>query len=102
MSMSEYRAKFVSVLALCGVDANLHSFRLYSLRRGGATHWYEVTGAYEECMRTGRWQNLKTCRLYVQGGEAALAGMKLPAVTRRLVKLASPCWYDVVGASLRQ
>ena len=36
-------------------DMEQHSFRGYSLRRGGATHLFQTTGSMEKALLAGRW-----------------------------------------------
>ena len=37
----------------------------YSLRRGGACHYFLLTGSMDKTMERGRWANQKTARIYV-------------------------------------
>ena len=37
----------------------------YSLRRGGACHYFLLTGSMDMTMERGRWGNQKTARIYV-------------------------------------
>ena len=53
-------------------------FRPYSLRRGGATHWFKCHGSLDKLMIHGRWASHKTCRIYINEGLATLAEMKIP------------------------
>ena len=53
-------------------------FRPYSLRRGGATHQFKMHGAFDRLMSHGRWQSLRTARLYINDGLAVLAELKIP------------------------
>lgn len=39
--------------------------RPYSLRRGGATHFFRVTGSMDAVMEAGRWRDQRTARIYV-------------------------------------
>lgn len=57
----------------------------YSLRRGGATWYFEATGSFSKTMLRGRWQHLKTCKLYIAQSQQALAHSTLPQeATHRL------------------
>ena len=53
-------------------------FRPYSLRRGGATFWFQKWGSLDRLMLLGRWHAVKTARIYVNEGLALLAEMTLP------------------------
>ena len=57
-------------------------FRPYSLRRGGATWWFQRWGSLDRLLVYGRWQAAKTARTYVNSGLAALAEMRLPRTTQ--------------------
>ena len=54
----------------------------YSLRRGGATWYFRHTGSFSRTMVRGRWQHLKTCKLYVAEAQTTLANLALPDPTQ--------------------
>ena len=62
---------------------DLTSFRYlpYSLRRGGATWFFRTCGSFSQTMMRGRWQHLKTCKLYISEAQLALSQVTLPRVT---------------------
>ena len=64
-------------------------FRPYSLRRGGATFWFQKWGTLDRLMLLGRWHAVKTARIYVNEGLAILAEMKLPwnAMNRQYTRM---------------
>ena len=53
-------------------------FRPYSLRRGGATFWFQKWGSLDRLMLLGRWHAVKTARIYINEGLAIMAEMQLP------------------------
>ena len=53
-------------------------FRPYSLRRGGATHFFTSQGTFDKLLVLGRWQSAKTARIYVNQGLAVLAELNMP------------------------
>ena len=53
-------------------------FRPYSLRRGGATFWFNKHHSFEKLLVQGRWAAAKTARIYLNEGLAVLAEMKVP------------------------
>ena len=53
-------------------------FRPYSLRRGGATFWFQQHGSLDKLLVQGRWASQKTARIYINEGLALLADLKLP------------------------
>ena len=68
----------------------LSSFKFlpYSLRRGGATWFFKHTGSFSRTMLRGRWQHLKTCKLYLNEAQIALTSLSLPpSVQNHLSKL---------------
>ena len=54
------------------------SFRPYSLRRGGSTFWFRRHGSFDKLMQAGRWQALKSARIYLEDGLAMSASLNLP------------------------
>ena len=72
-----------SCAALQLTDCN---FKPYSLRRGGATHLFEECGSLDTLLTAGRWQNQRTCRLYINSAMAALASMRVPPSAKALAE----------------
>lgn len=64
-------------------DLDLSSYRYlpYSLRRGGATWFFANSGSFSQTMMRGRWQHLKTCKLYIAEAQLALSQVALPRTT---------------------
>ena len=58
-----------------------HGFRPYSLRRGGATHWFQHHGSFDKLLVQGRWAAAKTAKIYVNEGLALLAEISIPVST---------------------
>ena len=58
-------------------------YQPYSLRRGGATEYFKRTSRFDVVMELGRWQNLKTCRMYVQDAMATSASISYSATQRQ-------------------
>ena len=75
-SHSTWRTRFSECLAGLGLEPL--SFRPYSLRRGGATHWFSKHGSLDRVVVLGRWQAQKTARIYINEGLSAIAEMSLP------------------------
>ena len=55
---------------------DLH-LRPYSLRRGGATFWFNQHGSFDKLLVQGRWAAARTARVYLNDGLAQLADMSL-------------------------
>ena len=53
-------------------------FRPYPLRRGGATHFFTRHGGFDQLLVLGRWQSVKTARVYINQGVAVLAEISVP------------------------
>lgn len=52
-------------------------FRPYSLRRGGATFWFQRHGNLDKILVQGRWLAQKTARIYLNEGLAMLAKTRI-------------------------
>ena len=72
----KWRKTFNQVVQAVGFDG--FDYRPYSLRRGGATHFFQVHGRFDSLLVLGRWQAAATARLYLNEGLATLAEMVLP------------------------
>ena len=71
----QWRKRFSEVLDAVGlVDFD---FRPYSLRRGGATHFFQRHGQFDSLLVLGRWNAAATARLYINSGLAVLAEINL-------------------------
>lgn len=54
-----------------------YNFRLYSIRRGGATAHFSTYGDINSTIFKGRWSDLRTARIYITEGAAAQAELQL-------------------------
>ena len=72
----KWRALFSESLRALGLEE--FGFRPYSLRRGGATHWFRRHGSFDKLMIQGRWAAQKTAKIYINEGLAVLAETKVP------------------------
>ena len=66
------------------------NFRPYSLRRGGATHIFQVSGSMELALLKGRWQSTKVAKIYLSDGLSYLPGLTFSEETRRLLRFWDP------------
>ena len=73
-SVADFRDTFNDACLALGLVS--FKFRLYSLRRGGATYLHEVIGM-DRLLERGRWQSTKTARVYLDDARAHLATFKL-------------------------
>ena len=67
-------------------------YKLYSLRRGGATHWFRVTNSMEATCERGRWQSSRTARIYVNDGLLELLDLNLNPKQQRAVARGLKLW----------
>ena len=70
-----WRALFTK--AIEALKLNDLRFRPYSLRRGGATFWFNQHGSFDKLLVQGRWAAARTARVYLNDGLAQLADMSL-------------------------
>ena len=56
-------------------DLKAHYFRPYSLRRGGATDCFQITGSMETVLLKGRWGSSQVSKIYIQDGLSFLPGL---------------------------
>ena len=73
----EMRRCFRKLILRCGLSPD--DYKPYSLRRGGSTHLYKITGNMGLVVERGRWSSIRTARIYVQEAEAMLKQMRLTA-----------------------
>ena len=65
-------------------------YQWYSLRRGGATHFFRATNDLSRVCFVGRWNSIKTARIYLTDALAQLTEIQLePVVQRNLLRLAN-------------
>ena len=73
---AKWRALFNSCLAGLGIEHL--GFRPYSLRRGGATYWFQKHHNLDRILLQGRWHTQKSARIYLNEGLSVLAQMNVP------------------------
>ena len=67
-------------------------YRWYSVRRGGATHAYRTTNNMAAICFKGRWNSVKTARIYICDAVAQLSDLTFSdQQSRRLHRLALQC-----------
>ena len=78
-----FRNKFSFYLKV--FDLQAHCFRPYSLRRGGATHVFQISGSMELTLLKGRWGSSRVARIYLQDGLSFLPGLTFSAKAKFLL-----------------
>lgn len=86
LSAHAFRAAFRDALKFCGLP---QAFKPYSLRRGGATHAFKMTGSYSQVCQAGRWASERTARIYISDSVAASVEISttLPSKALRIQNL---------------
>ena len=67
-----------------GLDPSVYT--PYCIRRGGATFDFIDSGSLDRALVRGRWQQLKTARIYIRQGEELLARLRFLAAQRSKFK----------------
>ena len=71
-------------------DLVSHGFRPYSLRRGGATHLFQVSGSMELALLKGRWSSPKVAKIYISDALSFLPAMEYSDLSRRMLQKWNP------------
>ena len=90
----DFYAKFQAYLARLKLGAE--GYKPYSLRRGGATHWFRRSGSMAATCERGRWSNAKTARIYINDGLLVLLDIKLSKAQRELIREGNALWSSLV------
>ena len=64
--------------AIEGLKLQDYAYRPYSLRRGGATFFFQHHGSFDRLLIQGRWAAAKTARIYLNDGLAQLSEISVP------------------------
>ena len=83
-SAVQFRRRFNVLCSL--MDLEKHQFRPYSLRRGGATHYFQIHHSMEACLIRGRWESSRVARLYISDALSHLPAIKLSLHTRLFLR----------------
>lgn len=83
-SATAFRRQFAQICSI--FDLQRHSFRPYSLRRGGATHAFQVSQSMEFVLARGRWSSGRVARIYISDGLSYLPSIKLSDRSAALLK----------------
>lgn len=82
-SAAAFRSLFYKGIQFFRID-NL-GLAPYSIRRGGATHSFQVSQSLESILLRGRWRALAVARLYIEAGQAELSQLHLRSPSLRLL-----------------
>ena len=79
-----FRTRFRALML--AFDLGKHCFRPYSLRRGGATHLFQVTHSMEATLARGRWESSKVAKVYISDALSYLPNLKATRLTRKMLR----------------
>ena len=85
-SPSQFRRLFKAACCELRLDERV---RPYSLRRGGATHFFRVTGSMDAVMEAGHWRDQRTARIYVNTALLELHDLLLSKADTKRVEAAA-------------
>ena len=71
-------------------NLEIHRFRPYSLRRGGATALFQSTGSMESALLKGRWASTKVAKIYLADGLSFLPGLRFSEKSKAMLQQWSP------------
>ena len=77
LTANQFRQRLKMYCRFFGLSA--FNFSAYSLRRGGASHAFATGVHFDELLLRGRWQSVKTARIYLDSGRASLVRMAFTA-----------------------
>jgi len=80
-----FRRTFDNIVEHLHLPHNL-LYKPYSIRRGAATEFFRATGSLSRTAVRGRWQNEKTCRIYVNESMSMLGDIRHTPRCRDLVQ----------------
>ena len=78
-----FRARFKQICDIFFLAA--FRFRPYSLRRGGATHLFQVTKSMEAALVKGRWQSSHVARIYISDALSYLPKMTMSLDSKKML-----------------
>lgn len=83
-SGTAFRKRFEQYVKFFGVTHL--GFRPYSLRRGGATAYFQSCGSMERTLLRGRWNSTSVAKLYLCDGLSQLPSLRINAGNRALIQ----------------
>ena len=80
MSSKQFQDRFAAYLDQ--LDCSNLGYRLYSIRRGGATYDYMTHKSLSRTVLRGRWTSSTTAKIYIQDAVALVAATQVADVAR--------------------
>ena len=62
------------------------NFRCYSLRRGGATAFFQSSGSMDKVLLRGRWQSANVARIYICDALSQLPSLQATGATKQMLQ----------------
>ena len=87
MSPCNFRKYYSRLLSFFSLGNE--GFTLHSLRRGGAPHFFRVTGNLSATLERGRWLSVSSGRMYITEGVSILAHRKIRPATATALRVAA-------------
>ena len=84
MSPPNFRKYYSRLLSFFSLGEE--GYTLHSLRCGGATHFFRVTGNLSATLERGRWLSVSSGRMYITEGLSVLVHRKIRPVTAAALK----------------
>ncbi len=79
----------------CSIFAVSHlNFRCYSLRRGGATAFFQSTGSMDKVLLRGRWQSANVARIYICDALSQLPSLQATGATKQMLEKYLPFFHS--------
>ena len=70
------------------------NFRCYSLRRGGATAFFQATGSMDRVLLRGRWQSANVARIYICDALSQLPSLQATGETKHMLVRYLPFFHS--------
>ena len=83
-------------LLVKGLGLTHLNLKYYSLRRGGATELFTKTGSFDICAEAGRWENIRTARIYIDGALQQRYAMEVTESIQRRLNKARRVFEDLI------
>ena len=91
-SPREFRMLFDSAIRAIGLPG---TFKPYSLRRGGASCFFQATGNYHRTMELGNWKHLTTAKIYIN--TALLELTQSQVLNTERISVAADAFLSLMG-----
>lgn len=82
-SSATFRKRFNFLCGHFGLQSL--AFRPYSLRRGGATDFFQRTQSMEATLIRGRWESSRVARIYITDGLSLIPSLKMTSTSRAML-----------------